>query len=85
MKKNDLSYLVDMDAPFEVSVTPKASYNQVKIDGTVIRVYVTTVPEGGKATDAVVKLLSKAIGVSKSKLKLLRGAKTKQKLFVIED
>lgn len=84
LKNIDLNYLTEMDKPFEVVVTPKASRNQIKLDGTDIRVYVTTVPEGGKATAAVIKLLSKAIGVSKSRIKLMRGAASRRKLFQID-
>ena len=84
VKSIDLNYLAQSDKPFEVVVTPKASRNQIKRDGADIRVYVTTVPEDGKATAAVVKLLSKAIGVPKSKIMLLRGATSKRKLFQIE-
>lgn len=84
MKSIDLNYLTQSDRPFEVVVTPKASRNQIKRDGADIRVYVTTVPEDGKATAAVVKLLSKAIGVPKSKIMLLRGATSRHKVFQIE-
>jgi hypothetical protein len=85
VKKIDLGYLVQANNPFEVIVTPKASSNRIVLDAKDIRVYVTTVPEDGKATAAVIKLLSKAIGVPKSKLKLLRGATSKRKFFQIED
>ncbi len=85
VNKIDLGYLVQSNNPFEVIVTPKASSNRIVLDANDIRVYVTTVPEGGKATAAVIKLLSKAIGVPKSKLKLLRGATSKRKFFQIED
>lgn len=85
MTKTDLGYLVQKRVPFEVVVTPKAARNQIKMDGSVIRVYVTAAPEDDKATAAVVKLLSKAIGVPKSKLALLRGATSRRKLFQIED
>ncbi len=85
MKNSDLGHLIKMDTPFEVIVTPKASSNRIKRDGDDIRVYVTVVPEDGKATAAVVKLLSKAIGVPKSRLKLLRGAASRRKLFEIKE
>jgi uncharacterized protein YggU (UPF0235/DUF167 family) len=84
LKSIDLSYLTEIDKPFEVVVTPKASRNRIKLDGTDIRVYVTTVPEDGKATAAVIKLLSKAIGVPKSRLTLVRGATSRRKTFQIE-
>lgn len=68
-----------------VRVTPKAARNRLVIDGESARVYVTTVPEGGKATAAVVKLLAKELGIAKSRITLLRGAKDRTKLFQIKD
>jgi len=78
-----LKHLAKQGTEFSVRVTPKASRNRIVIDETplLIRVYVTTVPEAGKATAAVIKLLAKAIGVAKSDLELLRGAKDRTKVF----
>jgi len=45
---------------------------------------VTVVPEGGKATAAVVTLLAKALGVAKSRLTLLRGATGRDKVFRLD-
>lgn len=64
-----------------VRVTPKASRNEVRVEGEQVRVYVTTVPEGGKATKDVVKLLAKALGVAKSDLTLVRGEVSRDKVF----
>ena len=48
-----------------------------------IRVYVTTVPEDGKANAAVTKLLAKALGLPKSALLLIRGQTGRDKTFRI--
>ena len=85
MTKDDLYNIARQGKSFEVIVTPKAARNYIKYDDDNIRVHVTTAPENGKATTAVIKLLAKAIGVPKSKLRLLRGAKSKRKLFLIDD
>ncbi|MCP5088134.1 MAG: DUF167 domain-containing protein [Rhodobacteraceae bacterium] len=80
----ELADLAVAGKTLEVRVTPKASRNVVKIDPghpPTIRVYVTAVPEGGKATAAVIKLLAKAIGVAKSDLELVRGATSRVKVF----
>lgn len=84
MTTPDLSRLSAPGTRFSVRVTPKASRNRIveDADGT-LRVYVTTVPEGGRATAAVIKLLSKAIGVPKSDLVLIRGATDRVKLFQV--
>ncbi|WP_428549041.1 DUF167 domain-containing protein [Profundibacter sp.] len=66
-----------------VRVTPKASRNRITVEDGNIRVYVTTVPEGGKATKEVAKLLAKALGVPKTRLTLIRGATSRDKVFRI--
>ncbi|MFC2966591.1 DUF167 domain-containing protein [Acidimangrovimonas pyrenivorans] len=81
MSKTDLSHLSDPGTEIAVRVTPRASRNAVVAEDGAIRVYVTTVPEDGKATAAVVKLLSKAVGVPKSRLELIRGATARDKVF----
>ena len=79
----DLSHLAVEGAEIAVRVTPKASRDRILVDDDAIRVYVTTVPEDGKANKAVVKLLSKALGVPKTRLDLIRGATSRDKVFRI--
>ncbi len=64
-----------------VRVTPKASRNRVVVDGDVLRVYVTVVPEGGKANAAVQKLLAKSLGIAKTRLILIGGKTGRDKVF----
>ncbi|WP_323717628.1 DUF167 domain-containing protein [Paracoccus aminovorans] len=80
----DLSHLALPGAEIAVRVTPRASRNAVVLDGEIIRVLVTVVPEDGKANAAVVKLLAKALGVAKSRLALVRGATSRDKLFRLD-
>lgn len=79
----DLSYLAVEGAEIAVRVTPKASRDRILVEDDTIRVYVTTVPEDGKANKAVVKLLSKALGVPKTRFDLIRGATSRDKVFRI--
>ncbi len=85
MKTNDLTDLAIPGTTLEVRVTPKASRNKIERDGNALRVYVTTAPENGKATAAVQKLLAKALGVPKSRLTLIRGETSRDKVFRIDD
>lgn len=74
-----------VDGMLSVRVTPKASRNAVVVEeGQIVRVYVTTVPEGGKATKDVIKLLAKAMGRAKSTLTLVRGETSRDKVFRVE-
>lgn len=81
----DLTKLSAPGTEIAVRVTPKASRNKVVCEDGIVRVYVTVVPEGGKANAAVVKLLAKALGVPKSRLILMRGATARDKLFRVSD
>jgi len=78
---SDLSHLSAPGTEIALRVTPKASRNRIVMEEGQIRVYVTTVPEGGKANAAVVKLLAKALGVPKSRLELIRGQTARDKVF----
>lgn len=81
-KAADLRHMTVPETRIPVRVTPKAAANRIAVDADgLIRVYVTTVPEGGKATAAVVRLLAKAIGIPKSRLELVRGETSREKLF----
>ena len=82
---SDLSHLSRPGAEITVRVTPKASRNAIVAEDGTIRVYVTVVPEGGKANTAVVKLLAKALGVPKSRLTLIRGETARDKVFRIAE
>ena len=84
MVKSEFFKHVVLGQNFEVRVTPKASRNKVEYSDGLFRVYVTTVPENGKATSDVVKLLAKALGVPKSTLILVRGETSRHKIFRIE-
>lgn len=64
-----------------VRVTPKASREKIEPDGPGFRVHVTVPPEDGKANEAVRALLAKHLGVAKTRLDLIRGAKSRDKVF----
>ncbi len=77
----DLSHLSAPGTEIAVRVTPKASRNTIVAEDGAIRVYVTCVPEDGKANAEVQKLLAKALGVARSRLVLVRGATARDKVF----
>lgn len=80
----DLSHLVQPGQTISVRVTPRASRNSVTLDGDLLRVSVTTVPENGKANAEVIRHLAKALGIAKTRLVLLRGGTGRDKLFRID-
>jgi uncharacterized protein (TIGR00251 family) len=69
----------------KVRVQPKASRNQ--IDGYeegALRLRVTAPPTEGKANTAVIALLAKALGVSKSRLGIVRGHGSRNKTVSVD-
>ena len=79
-----LEAVVVPGAPFAVRVTPRASRTKVEVQDGTIRVHVTCVPEDGKANRAVAEALAAALGVAKTRLTLLRGATSRDKLFRLD-
>lgn len=67
-----------------VRVTPRAKQNLVR-PGNPMRVYVTVVPEDGRANAAVIKLLSEYFGVAKSRIRVVRGDTARDKVIEIPD
>ncbi|MCY1126300.1 DUF167 domain-containing protein [Frigidibacter sp. RF13] len=80
----DLSHLARPGTEFTVRVTPKAARDRITVEDGQIRVYVTVVPEDGKANRAVQAALAKAMGIAKSRLTLLRGETSRDKTFRVE-
>lgn len=80
----DLTHLAQPGAVFAVRVTPKASRDRIELADGVIRIHVTTIPEGGRANAAVQKLLARALGVAKTRLVLIRGETARDKLFRLD-
>lgn len=84
MAKPALPLSIPPGTEFAVRVTPKAARNAITIDGDTLRAYTTTVPEDGKATQAVIKLLAKSMGVAKSRITLVSGATSRDKRFRLD-
>ena len=65
----------------KLRVTPKSRADEivgVREDGT-LHVRVTAPPEGGKANDAVLRLLSKALALPRSAVRLKAGTSSRDK------
>lgn len=68
----------------EVRVTPRAGRNEIGavLNGR-LQVKVTAAPADGKANAAVLKLLSKALGVPVSKIDILQGETSRDKSLLL--
>lgn len=75
--------LIDGEGRLAVRVTPGARVEALEIAGGRLLAKVRAKPEDGKANDAVLALLATALGLAPSRLELLRGATSREKLFRI--
>lgn len=80
----DLSHLAVGGSQIPVRVTPRAARNGIEVRDGVIRITVTAVPEDGKATEAVRRILADALGIAKTRLVLVRGQAARDKVFRVE-
>ncbi len=71
-------------ADIDIRVHPKSGRNAVEVsgDGTV-RVRVTAAAERGRANEAAARLLAKRLGVSKSRVSIVRGHASRDKVVRI--
>ena|SRR5258707_15874882 len=68
-----------------VRVSPRASQNEVTVDeaGALV-VRTTSPPADGAANKAVIKLLSDALRVSKSSIRIKSGETSRSKVLIVE-
>lgn len=84
LKPTDLSHLVAPGAEYRLKVVPRAGRDAIEETESGLQVRVTAAPEDGKANRAVQKLLAKALGVAPSRLELVRGATSREKVFRLD-
>ena len=72
-------------ASIKVKVHPQASTNQVVgYRGEVLHLRVTAPPVEGRANAAVVSLLAGVLGVAKSRVRIIRGHGSRDKVVAVE-
>jgi uncharacterized protein YggU (UPF0235/DUF167 family) len=75
--------LADAQGRLAVRVTPGARLEALEIAEGKLLARVRARPEDGRANAAVLALLADALGVAPSRLQLLRGATSREKLFQV--
>lgn len=84
MTRGALAHLAAPGAEICVRVSPGASRNAVEETGEGVAIRTTEVPEGGRATAAAQAALARALGVAKTRLTLVRGATSRDKVFRLD-
>ena len=67
-----------------VRVTPRARVQKIVADGDTLRVYTNAAPTDGAANAVVIKMLSQYYDVPKSRISIIRGATSHDKVVEIE-
>lgn len=80
----DLSDLAVAGGEIAVRVTPRAARARLVAEAGTLRAYVTVPPEDGKANAAVRDLLAAYLGIARSRVVLVAGAKAREKRFRID-
>ena len=76
--------LIDGEGRLAVRVTPGARVESLEITEGRLIAKVRVKPEDGKATQAVLALIAAALSLAPSRVSLLRGATSREKLVRIE-
>ena len=75
-----------MKTRLHIRLQPNARQNEVLgFQNDVLRLRVTAPPHEGRANKALIDLLSDSLNIPKSRIDILRGHATRDKLVVIED
>lgn len=70
----------------QVVVKPNARKEELtQLNETTFQIKVGVPPEGGKANKRVIELLAKHLGLAKSRLQILRGHKSRNKVIVVSE
>ncbi len=69
----------------DVRLTPRGGRDRIDgWDGDVLRVRVAAAPVDGKANEAMLRLLAKALGVAASNVRVVSGAQSRVKVVEVE-
>jgi uncharacterized protein YggU (UPF0235/DUF167 family) len=76
-----------MPKELHIKLTPKASSNRVVVESSTeeilyLKVYVTAIPENGKANEAMIALLAKHFKIPKTAFELVHGHKSRNKILL---
>ena len=68
----------------KIKAKTNSKQNRIYQDGDMFRVDINSPPVRGKANKAIIKLLSKTIGITKSRISIIRGHTSHTKIFLIK-
>lgn len=75
---------MEIKALFDITVTPKSSRSEVKVDdGGMIKVYLNSPPVDGKANAECINIISKKLKTAKSNITIEKGDHGRNKRIAV--
>ncbi len=75
----------ESESTLHVRVQPKSSSNRVVLeDAGRVRIAVTAPPADGAANQAVCQLIAKSLGIAKSRVRVMRGTRSREKVIHVD-
>lgn len=71
-------------ALIQVRVIPRSSQNKIALLDGCLKIWVTSPPVDGAANEAVCAILAKSLGIAPSRVQVVRGETSKDKLLRVE-
>lgn len=75
---------MDKEATLNISVSPKSSKSEIRIDRDIIKVYLNSPPVDGRANAECINLFAKRLKIPRSRIKIVKGEKGKRKRINIQ-
>lgn len=77
---------INLSMKIGVKVKPNASINKIKkISENQFEIFTTAPAKENKANEAVIKMLAEFLNIAPSRINLIKGVKSRQKIFDISD
>ena len=80
---SDIENLIDDRGQLKVRVTPGARLDDMSLLEGQLAVKTRAKPQDGAANDVVIAVVAKALGIAPSRVELLRGQTSRQKVLLI--
>ena len=82
----NLWYNIDNMTKYNIKVLPRSSQNKIigKMSDGTLKIKLTAPPVDGEANKKLIELLSKEFKVAKSRIKIIKGLRGKNKVVEIE-
>lgn len=81
---DEIQEIITAGKPFEIKVITKASCDRLYLENEVIKVKIREIPENGKANKAIINLFSKSFKIPKSKIEIIKGQTSSNKVISIQ-